>query len=41
MFDIVIMNMGGHSSNVEYLRDRLPHAKIVNWADHLQQVIHF
>jgi hypothetical protein len=38
MFDIVIMNMGGHSSNVDYLRDRLPHAKIVNWTDHLSTI---
>jgi hypothetical protein len=38
MFDIVIMNMGGHSANVDYLRDRLPHAKIVNWTDHLSTI---
>jgi len=38
MFDIVIMNMGGHVDNVDYLRDRLPHAKIVNWTDHLSTV---
>jgi hypothetical protein len=38
MFDIVIMNMGGHSSNVDYLRNRLPHAKIVNWTDHLSTI---
>jgi len=38
MFDIVIMNMGGHLSNVNYLRNRLPHAKIVNWTDHLSTI---
>jgi hypothetical protein len=38
MFDVVIMDMGGHSSNVEYLRDRLPHAKIINWTDHLSTI---
>ena len=38
MFDIVIMDMGGHSSNVEYLRNRLPHAKIINWTDHLSTI---
>ena len=38
MFDIVIMNMGGHRENVDYLRDRLPHAKIVNWTDHLSTI---
>ena len=38
MFDIVIMDMGGHSSNVEYLRDRFPHAKIINWTDHLSAI---
>jgi hypothetical protein len=38
MFDIVIMNMGGHSTNVDYLRNRLPHAKIVNWTDHLSTI---
>ena len=38
MFDIVIMNMGGHSDNVEYLRNRLPHAKIINWTDHLSTI---
>ena len=38
MFDIVIMNMGGHSANVDYLRDQLPHAKIVNWTDHLSTI---
>ena len=38
MFDVVIMDMGGHTSNVEYLRDRLPHAKIINWTDHLSTI---
>jgi hypothetical protein len=38
MFDIVIMDMGGHTSNVEYLRDQLPHAKIINWTDHLSTI---
>ena len=38
MFDIVIMNMGGHAANIDYLHDRLPHAKIVNWTDHLSTI---
>ena len=38
MFDIVIMNMGGNSANLDYLRNRLPHAKIVNWTDHLSTI---
>jgi hypothetical protein len=38
MFDVVIMDMGGHKDNVEYLRNRLPHAKIINWTDHLSAI---
>ena len=35
MIDVFIMDMGGHDANVEYLRGRLPHAKILRWTDHL------
>ena len=38
MFDVVIMDMGGHSENVEYLRNRFPHAKIINWTEHLSAI---
>ena len=38
MFDVVIMDMGGHADNVKYLHDRLPHAKIINWTDHLSTI---
>lgn len=30
--------MGGHDWNVEYLRDRFPHAKILRWTNHLHTV---
>lgn len=38
MFDIFIMDMGGHASNVKYLSDRFPHAKILRWTDHLGSI---
>ena len=38
MFDVIIMDMGGHADNVKYLHDRLPHAKIINWTDHLSTI---
>lgn len=38
MFDVFIMDMGGHDDNVEYLRSRLPHAKILRWTNHLHAI---
>jgi hypothetical protein len=38
MFDIIIMDMGGHANNVNYLKQRLPHAHILKWTDHLSTI---
>jgi hypothetical protein len=38
MFDIIIMDMGGHDANVSYLKQRLPHAHILKWTDHLSTI---
>ena len=29
------MDMGGHSSNLQYLTERYPHAKVLRWTTHL------
>lgn len=38
MFDVIIMDMGGHSANVAELARRLPHAKILKWTNHLSTI---
>ena len=35
MFDIFIMDMGGHNGNLQYLTERFPHAKVLRWTSHL------
>jgi len=35
MFDIFIMDMGGHNGNLKYLTERFPHAKVLRWTTHL------
>ena len=32
------MDMGGHANNVNYLKQRLPHAYILKWTDHLSTI---
>jgi len=32
------MDMGGHANNVNYLKQRLPHAHILKWTDHLSTI---
>ena len=38
MFDIFIMDMGGHDQNVQCLRQRFPHARVLRWTDHLHTI---
>jgi len=35
MFDIFIMDMGGHNGNLQYLTERYPHAKVLRWTTHI------
>lgn len=35
MFDVFIMDMGGHDSNVLALQSKFPHARTLRWTDHL------
>jgi len=38
MFDVFIMDMGGHDSNIQYLQHKFPHAKLLRWTDHLHTI---
>lgn len=35
LFDVFIMDMGGHDSNVRALQSKFPHARTLRWTDHL------
>ena len=40
MYDIFIMDLGGHNDNVQGLVERFPHAKVVRYYDnHLDTLI--
>jgi hypothetical protein len=39
MYDIFIMDMGGHDANVQTLAERFPHARVVRYYDnHLDTI---